>query len=382
MSNSSYKDVTAQEVQALLIEGAKYSASGDVEKAARCYAHILDLESQNAEIYLLFARCLYRLGLEKNDVFGGGEDDADDDGEDDEKDEDDEVEEENGGDAEEKQKKHSRLYQFDHEEEEDANGSALQNFEDATNASAYVDARGESILQGGQDESREQDAGEPELEADMSIGDTFEDFLRGNLFENGLELLYRARIMYMGPQSEDKKDSDLSNDTQLKLAQLYDLLGDIDQELEDFTQAVRDYEGSLKFYEKTLAPEERDILVDVYLKLTDAIKWSDVDDKDSLSEEQRQRHFQELEKLIRSRIDEGRSKDVEADQGHLERLKEDQESLKHGKPKDAKSFVPELMAQAILRQALGASQGKVNDLSKMVKKKRTKSNKNKGDKRK
>ncbi|GAV52035.1 hypothetical protein ZYGR_0AG00260 [Zygosaccharomyces rouxii] len=385
MSNTIHKDVTTQEVQTLLIEGAKYSASDDVEKAAKCYARILDLESQSAEIYLLLARSLYRLGLKRNDVFGGG-DDGEDDENDDDDDEDgsaDEDDKENAGDAEKKQKLNSKLYQFD-QEEEDVNESTLQNFEDATNASAYVDARGESILQSRHDESKQQeDDEEPEPEADMSIGDTFEDFLQGNLFENALELLYRARIMYMEPHGESKEDSeDLSKDTQLKLAQLYDLLGDIDQELEDFTQAVRDYEGSLRFYDKSLAPEEREVLVEVYLKLTDALRWSDFDDKDSLTKEQRQRHLQELEKLIRSRIDDGTSKDTEADQSHLERLQEDQESLKLDKPKDSKSLVPELMAQAILRQALGGSQGKVNDLSKMVKKKRTKSSKNKGGKRK
>lgn len=321
MSNTIHKDVTTQEVQTLLIEGAKYSASDDVEKAAKCYARILDLESQSAEIYLLLARSLYRLGLKRNDVFGGG-DDGEDDENDDDDDEDgsaDEDDKENAGDAEKKQKLNSKLYQFD-QEEEDVNESTLQNFEDATNASAYVDARGESILQSRHDESKQQeDDEEPEPEADMSIGDTFEDFLQGNLFENALELLYRARIMYMEPHGESKEDSeDLSKDTQLKLAQLYDLLGDIDQELEDFTQAVRDYEGSLRFYDKSLAPEEREVLVEVYLKLTDALRWSDFDDKDSLTKEQRQRHLQELEKLIRSRIDDGTSKDTEADQSHLE----------------------------------------------------------------
>lgn len=382
MSNSAHKDVTTQEVQNLLIDGAKYSASDDVEKAAKCYARILDLESQNVEIYLLFARCLYRLGLKRNDVLGGDGDESEGDEEMEE-----EEEEEEGDEHEKKQKLNSKLYQFDHEEE-DVDESTFQIFEDATNASAYVDARGESILHSGT-ESRPQDEGDrkegkdndddddDDEQADMSIGDTFEDFLQGNPFENGLELLYRARIMYMEPHGDIKEGSEtLSKDTKLKLGQLYDLLGDIDQELEDFTQAVRDYEESLKFYDTSLAPEERELLVDVYLKLVDALRWSDSDDKDSLTKEQRQRHLQELEKLIRSRIDEGRSKDVEVDQGHLERLQEDQESLKTDKPK-GKTLVPELMAQAILRQALGGSQGKVNDLSKMVKKKKTKSGKSK-----
>lgn len=367
-SINAHKDITTQEVQALQIEGAKYVASKNVEKAAKCYARILDIGSPNPEIYLLLAKCLYQLGLEKNDVFGGDEEeDAED--EDEEMDEDDSESDEESK-KETKQELNSKLYQFDHREEE-VDESAAHSFEETANASNYVDARGESILQGPLKQEKDEEADEEEgNQTDMSIGETFEGFLEGNLFENALELLYRARIMYMEPQTDAKPDAELSKDTQLKLGQLYDLLGDIDQELEDFTQAVRDYEEGLKFYDKSLAPEERDVLLKTYLKLADALRWSDVDQEDSPSKEQRLGHLQELQRLIRARIDEGQSKDVKLDEQHLERLQEDEESLKSDKPAGGNVLTPELMAKAILTQALGGSKSKINDLSQMVKKKK------------
>ncbi|SJM84472.1 uncharacterized protein ZBIST_1694 [Zygosaccharomyces bailii] len=378
MSINAHKDITTQEVQALLIEGAKYSASDDVEKAAKCYARVLDIGAPTPDVFILLARCLYRLGLKKNDVFGGGDEDAE--GEDEEMDDDD-AESDEGSKEAVKQERNAKLYQFDHEEEEvDENNAQTfedttnaSNFEDTTNASNYEDARGESMLQGLQKQAQEMEAEEDEgNQTDMSIGESFEGFLEGNLFENGLELLYRARIMYMEPQNEAKAGEELGNDTQLKLAQLYDLLGDIDQELEDFTQAVRDYEEALKFYDKGLAPEEREVLIKTYLKLADALRWSNVSDEDSLSKEKRLEHLQNLQELIRTRLDEGKSKDAELDKQHLERLQEDEELLKSGKPVTKNVLTPELMAKAILTEALGGSQKKINDLSKVIKKKKNK----------
>ncbi|AQZ12359.1 HIF1 (YLL022C) [Zygosaccharomyces parabailii] len=378
MSINAHKDITTQEVQALLIEGAKYSASDDVEKAAKCYARVLDIGAPTPDVFILLARCLYRLGLKKNDVFGGGDENAE--GEDEEMDEDD-AESDEGSKEAVKQERNAKLYQFDHEEEEvDENNAQTfedttnaSNFEDTTNASNYEDARGESMLQGLQKQAQEMEAEEDEgNQTDMSIGESFEGFLEGNLFENGLELLYRARIMYMEPQNEAKAGEELGNDTQLKLAQLYDLLGDIDQELEDFTQAVRDYEEALKFYDKGLAPEEREVLIKTYLKLADALRWSNVSDEDSLSKEKRLEHLQNLQELIRTRLDEGKSKDAELDKQHLERLQEDEELLKSGKPVTKNVLTPELMAKAILTEALGGSQKKINDLSKVIKKKKNK----------
>lgn len=362
----------------MLIEGAKYSASDDVEKAAKCYARVLDIGAPTPDVFILLARCLYRLGLKKNDVFGGGDEDAE--GEDEEMDDDD-AESDEGSKEAVKQERNAKLYQFDHEEEEvDENNAQTfedttnaSNFEDTTNASNYEDARGESMLQGLQKQAQEMEAEEDEgNQTDMSIGESFEGFLEGNLFENGLELLYRARIMYMEPQNEAKAGEELGNDTQLKLAQLYDLLGDIDQELEDFTQAVRDYEEALKFYDKGLAPEEREVLIKTYLKLADALRWSNVSDEDSLSKEKRLEHLQNLQELIRTRLDEGKSKDAELDKQHLERLQEDEELLKSGKPVTKNVLTPELMAKAILTEALGGSQKKINDLSKVIKKKKNK----------
>lgn len=367
MINEGMSQDVSRKINGLLIDGAKYTANNDMEKAARCYAEVLDIESQKPEPYVLLARCLYRIGLDSNDMFAGGGDNHDeaednyDDESEGESESDSESEIEND-DKIQKTASNQRLYQFGYEEEEDIKvapdiHSASKGKEavpgEVRNFSEEEDITGDGDDDGGNER------------AAFSATDSFQNYLDGDVFENAMELLYRARIMYT--ESSPSPD-EFPKDLQLRLAEIYDLLGDIEQELEDFSQSVRDYQESIRFYQETHNDE---LVISIYLKLAEALRWLDTKNDDTISPDQRKEYLQNIIALIQKRIETAKSKDIEEDKQNLEHIEEDLEILKKGKPK-GKPFSQQNMMEAILQHALGATkQHQVNDLSKMVKKRKT-----------
>lgn len=363
MGGRGAEDNVCREVKELLIEGAKYSASEDLEKAVKCYAKVLDLESQKPEPYILLARCLYQVGLKKNDIFGGGQDEENEDleesGEEDEDESMSEDEETSNANRSGAPSLNSRLYQFDHEEEEELEGEAIA-----------VGAK-EQYAEEGEEEEEEEEGDEEEDtceggDDDIAPADGFENYLRGNVFENALELLYRARIMYMDSKSPSEE---MPLDLQKKLVEIYKLLGDIDLELEDFAQSVRDYEEAIRICQAVHSQESNDEILKIYMELAEALRWMDPTSDDCITPKQHKEHLIKIKRLLKARIKDetlGESKEYEL---HLQRIEEDLLSLKE-KPLGT-ALDKNAMMQAILKQALEATQqGKVNDLSKMVKKNR------------
>lgn len=340
----------SRKIKGLLVDGAKFTASDDLEKAVQCYATVLDLESQRPEPYVLLAKCLYRIGLKNNDMFGGGDagEDEQSTSEEDEEDDEEVDEAEAGQNAE--QTLNSRLYQFDHEEEDVVGGVVQIRIDEEE-----VDA--------------DEGPSEEELEEAISPEDGFGNYLEGDVFENAMELLYRARIMYM---ESSKPIEQLPVKAQSRLVEIYELLGDIDQELEDFSQAVTDYEEAIRLGKEASSDESSEMVFGTYMKLAEALRWLDPDNYEGMTRDQHEQHLRQISALLKDRLDSGKSSDVEEDEARLERTKEDLQTLKEGKPATA-VFDKQLMMQAILKQALESSQqGKVNDLSKMVKKNKKK----------
>lgn len=363
MKNEGMSQDVSRKINGLLIDGAKYTANNDMEKAARCYAEVLDIESQKPEPYVLLARCLYRIGLESNDMFAGGGDNHDEaeDNYDDESEGEGESETENESENDDKIQKaasNQRLYQFGYEEEEDI--KVASDTHSAREGKEEVPGEVRNILE----EEDITDDGDDERAA-FSAADSFQNYLDGDVFENAMELLYRARIMYT---ESSPSPNEFPKELQLRLAEIYDLLGDIEQELEDFSQSVRDYEESIRFYQETHNDE---LVISIYLKLAEALRWLDTKNDDTISPDQHKEYLQNIIALIQKRIETAKSEDIEEDKQSLERIEEDLEILKEGKPK-GKPFSQQNMMEAILQHALGATkQGQVNDLSKMVKKRKT-----------
>ncbi|QLQ79726.1 hypothetical protein HG537_0C03740 [Torulaspora globosa] len=351
MSGSGVAAEMCREVKELLIEGAKYTANGDLEKAVKCYTKVLDLESQKPEPYVLLARCLYQTGLKRNDIFGGQQDDEQmEQGESDEDDEDmsDSEESSDGGTG----SLNSRLYQFDHEEEEE--------FDDVE---PRVKPDDEDVEKGSISEVDEERSDD-----DLSPAEGFENYLQGDLFENALELLYRARIMYM---ESAKPSEEMPKDFQMKLVEVYDLLGDIDQELEDFTQAVRDYEEAITMCQAASSEQSNDQILSIYMKLAEALKWIDPATDDGITPEQHKDILIKIKRLLKTRIKNNETSNIEEDELRLQKINEDLKALK-AKPQET-VFDKDSMMKAILKQALETTKrSEINDLSKMVKKNRKK----------
>ncbi|QLL32848.1 hypothetical protein HG536_0D03700 [Torulaspora globosa] len=360
MSGSEAAAEMCREVKDLLIEGAKYTANGDLEKAVKCYTKVLDLESQKPEPYVLLARCLYQTGLKRNDIFGGQQGDGQlGQGEDDEEEDDEDMSDSEESSSSDRNRPavgplNSRLYQFDHEEEEE-----LDDVEPR-------DEPGEEDVREGSIPEGSDEADEERSDDDLSPADGFENYLQGDLFENALELLYRARIMYM---ESAKPSEEMPEDFQMKLVEVYDLLGDIDQELEDFAQAVRDYDEAISMCQNASSQESNDQILTIYMKLAEALKW--MDPASDITPEQHKEHLIKIKRLLKARIRSGETIHIEEDELRLQKINEDLKALK-ANPQEA-GLDKNSMMQAILKQALEATKrGEVNDLSKMVKKNRKK----------
>lgn len=411
-----------QRFNVLIIDGSKYTANGDFEKAANCYTQLLDLESQNPEYYVLLAKCLYQLGLQKNDMFGGGQtDDAtpsdsdDGDGNNDENaQEDDDFGSESENEPEQgKLVLNQRFFQFDQEEEEITDSSDNAEYADDSEHNAAdedghdEEEEGEGKDHNGDGVSNTNDDVEGALEAlsrskgntsNLSIEDSFQNYLKGDVFENALELLFRARTMYIellpssfSPASSSDPSSPSSSSTsrklslsspssssknskkdiELKLVEIYDLLGDIDQELEDFAQSISDYQESIRYYSLAVSMENDEKVINIYLKMAESLRWLDSDDK-NITKVQHKNHLEKISELIQKRIDSGESDDLEEDKQRLERLREDLDVLEKGKLNIKDKFLTQSsMMEALLQHALSKTQrSKVNDLSNMVKKKK------------
>lgn len=355
-----------REVRDLLIEAAKYTASEDLEKAVKCYAKVLDLESQKKEVYVPLARCLYRIGLKKNDIFGGEDDEADGSGDevsdddDDEEMSDDEEASDTEGDRSAAPSLNSRLYQFDHLEEEELEGDAVSERISKEEVQDDLQSIPEDV-----EISEEQPADDA-----LSPADGFENYLQGDVFENALELLYRARIMYM---ESSKPFEEIPKAVQISLVEIYQLLGDIDQELEDFTQAVSDYEEAISLYHKATSQKTSDEVVTLHMKLADAMRWMDTKSDGSMTREDYKKRLMSIKQILKEKI-KSQETSSEKDELYLQTIEEDLGMLEEElNQKTDAVFDKSVIMQAIMKQALEATQqGQVNDLSKMVKKNRKK----------
>ncbi|QLG73479.1 hypothetical protein HG535_0E05630 [Zygotorulaspora mrakii] len=406
-----------RQINGLIISGSKYTANGDFTKATGCYAELVKLDSSNPAHCVLLAKCLYQLGLQKNDMFGGGQDEEDDrdseeedvDVEDaDASDDDDDDAFESGSENELNAKKlalNQKFFQFDHEEEEVEEESLSDNEGQQRNS------------EGNGDEDEQEELNTVQGSSDFTNANRVQDYLKGDVFENAIELLFRARIMYIespaslispaspisasiskttsastssnssnttnssnsllsssssSPSSSASVNKQkLNKETQLKLVEIHDLLGDIDQELEDFAQSISDYEEAIRYYRDATSIENNEEIINIYLKMAESLRWLDSNNKDVTKEKQKS-YIKQILELIQKRLDSGESINIEEDEQRIERLNEDLEILDKGKINiKEKILTQSSMMEVLLQQAMSQNQrSKVNDLSNMVKKKK------------
>lgn len=306
-----------EETCVLLEEAAKCYSSKDYEGAVFYYSEVNKLyEAENgqpnADYLYLYGKSLYHSGLAKNDILGVPSDEED--GvivTDDDKDG------ENAG-----KDQTDRMFQFGIEEEEVREQD--QNDDDGSHATGKT------------------------LDSHSDNEDQSE-------FEAAWEVLEVARFMYDDMLKTNPECTKILE----KLADTYDILGEISLESGNFQQAANDFETLLSYREKLYkqADESNRLLIEAYYKIALALdNLPDRHDDCVL-------HMKKAIHLLKTRIDNGIGEPD--DDTLLDDLNEKLKELQN--PSMLQSLKQEMLQQ--IATAAFSPPEKVNDLTATIKKK-------------
>lgn len=326
-----------EEIKHLLAEAAKFYAARDYEKSTNLYSEVNALHdtltgTSSADYLFLYGKSLFQLALSQSEVFGkdeetaGGESDSD---------------------EEESSKKHE-LYQFS---ETLAEGDEIEKGDDAEQDDEEVGGEhpGENEHEGAGDEGQEEEPSD---------------------FENAWEILELARSVYEKQPQEPE--------TLRKLSETYDILGEISLETENFPQAKQDFEKCLELRQAVYGTVDAThrLIIESYYKLSLVLEFDPNDAKDC------QENLSKAVELLEKRIKEKGAE--EGDDGLLEELKL---KLKELKTTEASLNAIKHQSMAQIKEALGlpsdskSAPAAVNDLTSMVKKRKSKSEKDTASKK-
>lgn len=305
--------VFSEQIQALVDEGGKAYAEKRWEDAADRYAEACEVFAKdgenNAELLVLYGKALFQAAVEQSAVLGGGGD----------------GEREGEGTAE----VDASRFQFadgedEGEGEEEGEEEGESNGEGETNADSNADA-------------------DPNADADADSTPTF---------ESAWEILDLARLLL-------EKESP----TPASLSSVYDLLGEVSLEAENFPQAAADFDRALHLRLEQL-PKSSPLILELHFKLLLALEFCVEDPK------ARAKAALQMELALESvRQRDPADPELEAElQERLDDLRDDPLADVASKMKDAVGGLlgGDAPTASTKRPAL------VNDLSGMVKKKKKK----------
>ncbi|CUS21188.1 LAQU0S02e07998g1_1 [Lachancea quebecensis] len=326
-----------EEIKHLLAEAAKFYAAKDYEKSTNLYSEVNALHdaltgTSSADYLFLYGKSLYQLALSQSEVFGKDEEP---------------VGDEDDSDEEESSKK-NELYQFS---EALAEGDEAEKEDGAQQENEEVG--GELPCGNEHEEGHDEDQEEEPSE-----------------FENAWEILELARSVYEKQPEE--------TETLRKLSETYDILGEISLETENFPQAKQDFEKCLELRQTIYGPDDAThrLIIESYYKLSLVLEFDPNDAKAC------QENLRKAVELLGARIKEKGAE--EGDDGLLEELKL---KLKELKTTEASLNVIKQQSVAQIKEALGMPLGSqsestaVNDLTSMVKKRKSKSEKDTASKK-
>ncbi|AET40589.1 SHNi-TPR domain-containing protein Ecym_6206 [Eremothecium cymbalariae DBVPG len=317
-----------KDASGLLQQAAKAYAAKDYETAVNLYSEVNELYEAahgepNADYLFLYGRSLYQNALAQSDVLGGLGD-----------------AEEDAPDAEERpaqgKGKGKQLFQFGAEvadEEESDTGPPSGPVSPAGPADGTPDT--------------------PPVHEDSDSGD-------GGDLEAAWEVLDLARSIYEKNIANDGSRLD-------KLAETYDILGEVSLESENFEQAAEDFKSCLELREKLY--QEKDgchrLLIESHYKISLALEF------DRGQNAACQEHLSKCIELLSKRIAAG---NAERDDEELllelqSRRRDVEEAAAEGGGGGGAASAQHEMVEQLL--AVAAAGGKVNDLTAMVKRKAT-----------
>lgn len=253
------------EIKTLLAIGAKDYALKKFDAAVESYADACqlysalvqstsngseDIQEEDPELLYLYGQALYQMAVTNNGLFGGadakGNENNQEDGEENADDED--VEKGNG------------MFQFSEDvplaEEDDAEEDDQEKEEQDEGEEEPIDEENKDQTEGANEQPEE------EQQSDFEVAWEILDLSR-TLFEQNL-----SKLTPPSPSSEAAKDLKLEyNSILFKIAEIYDLLGEISLETENFPQSIEDFTKSLDLKTK-LFPFNSNLISEIHYKLS------------------------------------------------------------------------------------------------------------------
>ncbi|QHS74726.1 Hif1p [Saccharomyces paradoxus] len=259
----------------------------------------------------------------------------------------------------------SRMFQFDQEEEDLTGDVDTGDSEDSGEGSEEEE---ESV-----EEEEERSALQemvdfsPLKEHDDEIEDVsqlrrsgFHVYFENDLYENALDLLAQG-LMLLGRSTADGQP--LTDNSRLRIGDVYILMGDIEREAEMFNRAIRHYMKALGYY-KTLQDTEEitEKVIQAEFLVCDALRWDDqIPAKDKL------KRFKHTKALLENYMATS-PRDTELQQARLAQIQDDideaQEQQQHGSKRPLSQ-----PTTSIGFPTLEKPLDDFNDLSQLVKKK-------------
>lgn len=361
--------VYSEEINKLLSEGSKLYASKNYEEAAEKYGQACEnFNEQNgqddADLLFLYGKALFQGAVSKSEVFGIDKGSGTEGGN---------IEEDG---AEQNNEANETIYEdaplaegdeVEGEEEEDKDDEQPEQeqtfYKDAESTIAYEE---EDTPQSPKEHEGEQE----EEQSDFEIAWEILDLARA-LFEKkrqeASELAKELKEPYLKTDSEEPSNEYIV--ATRKLSEVYDLLGELSLEAENFPQAATDLENCLNLRLKLYNSENSSLIAESHYKLSLALEFT-VEDPD-LRKKALEHIRLAIESLVRTKETETDPKRIEEKENLLKDLKGRAQEIEKDPTEEIKSeqlnIIKDLLGQPTDEDT--SSSSVINNLTSSVKKK-------------
>lgn len=335
----------SEAISLALAEGAKLYAIKQYDEAATKYADACASYNEengedDADLLLLYGKALFQSAVSRSGMLGGI------------------------GDNEEEQ-------QEDGEQEEDDG-----NFHFEDGIAPEVDDNENAEPEQEDEESQAKEDADPDKEEEEDAGPEQSDFevaweileLTRSLFDNKLKTQSSEGLKVPYLKSADDVPTSEYVTTVKNLSEVYDLLGEVSLEAENFAQAATDLQSCLELRQQ-LYPKEIGLVSECHYKLSLALEFSLADDLREKATEQMKLAIESVKLRNVKETDEEKKKDNESLLRDMEeRYKELKKSPKADLQAQQMDIIKGIMGEAVSGEGSSAAKA-VQDLSNMVKKK-------------
>lgn len=343
-------------INTLLAEAAKLYAVKEYDQASEkyadaCEAFNIEHNSDDPDLLLLYGKALFQSAVLRSEVFGGSE-------------------------------QPSKKEEKEEDDEEDANfqfhedALAEENDENENNALEEEEEKDENDENDDNDENEgneDKDENDDENQSDFEVAWEILDLTR-SLFEDRLEALSDANkptVPFLKNDSEDSENEYIV--LTKKLAEVYDLLGEVSLEAENFPQSAVDLQKSLELRLVLYNPDNLSLISEAHYKLSLALEFCVEDEK--LREKAAEQMKLAIDSVKRRNVAETDPKKKDENDGLIKDLLVRYNELQKDPAEEMKAEQLEII-KGILGEATGTEKAQkpagpaVNDLTSMVKKRK------------